>query len=73
MPLDPCLAEELVSALIVALLRSGVISDDDLLAAEGLSEDARALIEALIVEAEAPATAEWKAQKARGRFSVVED
>lgn len=53
MPLDaPCLAEEIVSALIVHLLRTGALEERDLLAFD-LSPDARHHLKALIVEAAA--------------------
>lgn len=55
---DPPIAEEIISALIVQMLRLGVIHETDLLTIEGLSEDARHHIEALIVEATAPPASE---------------
>ena len=67
------IAEELAGALIVRLLRNGVLTNDDVLEmAAGLSEDAQHLANALIVEALAPPTSEWKAERARGRFRVIE-
>lgn len=65
------LAEEVVSALIVALIRAGALDPDDMLAIEGLSEDARAHIEALIVEAAAPSQADWQAEQRRKRLRIV--
>lgn len=57
---SPSLAEELVSALIVHLLRSGAIEEADLLSAE-MSAEARHLAKALVIEASAPPTPRLRA------------
>lgn len=70
----PCLAEELVTGLIIQLLRNGTLSAEDVTAAAaGLSEDARHVAHSLIVEAEAPSVAEWQAGQRRARIHIVKD
>ncbi len=66
------IAEELVMALLVQLLRKGAIDEADIEAmTEGLSDGAGHLANCAIVEAAAPSTSEWKAEQARARFRVV--
>lgn len=68
------LAEELVTALVIHLLREGVIAETDLIAInEGLSEDARHLVGAMIVEAAAPGESDGRAQLRRERFRIVKE
>lgn len=68
---DP--AEEIVMALIVQLLRRGLIEPSDIEAmGEGLSEEAAHLANCAVVEAAAPSQSEWQAERARSRFRVVE-
>jgi hypothetical protein len=65
-------AEELVLALFVHLLRSGAISEADVLAmGENLSEGAKHLANCTILEAAAPSQSEWRAEMARKRFVIV--
>lgn len=62
----------MLAAVLVQLLRSGAIGAPDLLAAAGtLDDDGRAFLEALIVEARAPAASHWRADQARSRFHIV--
>lgn len=66
------LAEEIVMALIVQLLRRGLIDETDIeAAAAGLSEEAQHLVNCAIIEAAAPPESEWSAEQARSRFRVV--
>ena len=65
------IAEELAAALIVRLLRRGVIDADDIEEME-MSQEARDVAMSLIVEAAAPTASEWRAEKARERFRVVD-
>ena len=52
---SPCLAEQILCALIVHQLREGALSEADALAmADGLPDEAAHLLRALIVEAAAP-------------------
>lgn len=68
------IAEELAAALIVQMLRLEMIDAADVKAmGEGLSEEARHLLNTLIVEAEAPSDSDWRAGERRKRFRVVED
>lgn len=65
--------EELAAALIVHMLRTGALSDDDVIAmAAGLSDEARDVANSLIIEAVAPSDSEWAAERARKRFRVVD-
>lgn len=67
------IAEELATALIVRLMRLGVITDKDVLEmTAGLSEEAQHMANALIIEAMAPQDSDWKADRARARFRVIE-
>lgn len=68
----PCLAEEVVVALLTQLLRKGLIDEDDLEAmCAGLGEDAAHQIRCCFLEAAAPSQSEWEAERARARFRVV--
>jgi hypothetical protein len=50
----PCLAETLATALIVQLLRKGALDQEDIdVMAASLSDEARHLLNCLIIEAEA--------------------
>lgn len=54
MPLDdPCLAEHILSALIIHLIRTGAVEPQALLGLD-MSAEARHHLKALIVEASAP-------------------
>ena len=67
------IGEEIAMALVVQLLRKGAIDEADVdTMAEGLSDDAQHLLNCAIVEAAAPAASDWRAEKARGRFRVVD-
>lgn len=69
----PCFAENVLAALIIQMIRSGALAEDDLLAAaDTLDDDESAFLQALIVEAAAPPLSEWKADRARSRFRVIE-
>lgn len=74
MPVPPCIAEDLVTALIVQLLRKGAISADELAAAVAdLPEESRDVALSLIVEAQAPGASEWQAQQRRARIRALPD
>jgi hypothetical protein len=64
------IAEELAAALALALLRRGVINAGDI-EAMNLGDEARDVANSLVVEAEAPSDADWRAEMARKRFVVV--
>jgi hypothetical protein len=68
---DPCLAEQLASALIVLMLRSGVLTEADLLAVEGLSDEGRRHVKALIEEAAASTEADRRVKIPRDRLRVI--
>lgn len=68
------IAEEVTAALVVGLLRKGVIDEADI--AEiggGLSDEAAHLLNSLVVEAVAPPESDWRAEMARKRFVVVKN
>jgi len=72
LPVAPCLAEELVMALLVQMIRKGLVDEDDIEAmVQGLSDEAGHMASCAIVEAAAPQASEWKADQARARFHVV--
>lgn len=69
----PPVAEEIVMALLVRLLRRGVIDQDDIQAmAAEVGDDAGHLFNCAIVEASAPKESDWRAKRARAQFRVVE-
>lgn len=59
-------------ALLVQLLRRGVIDQDDVhaMAAEA-GDEAGHLLKCAIIEASAPKESDWRAQRARAGFRVV--
>jgi hypothetical protein len=66
-------SDELVLALIVHLLRQGVIDQDGVAEmAAGVSDDAAHLVNCAVVEASAPKESDWRAERARCGFRVVE-
>ena len=68
----PCLAENVLAALVIQMLRAGTLAPDDLLAAAGtLDADEAAFLEALIVEAAAPA--DGKAALRRRMIRLVQE
>jgi len=75
---QPSTAQLLLEALMVALLKSGTISDDDLIeAAEavgesgGNAEEAGHLVNCAILRASLPSTPDIAADQARSRFRVI--
>lgn len=74
---EPCIAETIVSALAVALLRKGALDPDDIasaaddLDAEGETTAAHVL-RCSIVAAEAPTASEWQAEQRRKRIRLIE-
>jgi hypothetical protein len=70
-------ADDLLTAFIVMLYRKGVIDAADMTAladefgVKGDDEKAH-LVNCLIVEAEAPAQADWQAEQARKRLRIVQ-
>lgn len=66
------IAEEVVAALVIGLLRRGVIDESDIREmAQGLSDEAGHLLNALVVEAAAPTQSDWSAEQRRKRFRLV--
>lgn len=71
------LAERLLRAFLVQMLRTEAVDSDDIAeAADRLErdgdEEAAHAMRCLIVEASAPELSDWHADKARARFHVVE-
>lgn len=67
----------MATALAKALLVKGVLSDDDIIeAADELERQGEAtaahVLRCAVVEASAPSVADWKAERARKRFRVIE-
>lgn len=70
---SPCLAEQALAAVLVQMLRSGALSEDDVIAAAaGLPDEAAHFLKCRIIEASAPTPAEWEAEQARSRFHSIE-
>lgn len=64
------IAEELATALILALVSKGLFDAGDI-AAMNLSPEARDVANSLLLEARSPSGSEWRAEMARRRFVVV--
>lgn len=76
--MDQPLADRMLRALLVQLLRADAIDPDDILAAsDNLAssgdEEAAHAMRCLIVESLAPEQSEWEADQRRARFRVVSD
>lgn len=75
--MDQPLAERMLRALLVQLIRTEAVDPDDIdaaadaLASEGDDEAAHEM-RCLIVEASAPAPSDWEADRRRARFHVVD-
>jgi hypothetical protein len=73
--MDIPVSERIVGALITQMIRSGMIPDDDVIAAadaleESGDEDAARVMRAMILYAHAPSQTDWEAERRRNRFHV---
>lgn len=73
----PCTAEAIATALTKALVRKGLLDCADINGtADELDADgevtAAHVMRCAAIEAKAPSVADWKAERARKRFRVIE-
>jgi hypothetical protein len=70
---EPLPSEEMTVALVTGLIRKGLIDEADVeQMCAGLSEDAAHQLRCCLVEASAPRESDWRAERARGQFRVVD-
>jgi len=73
--MDIPVSERIVGALITQMIRSQVVSTNDVMAAADALEDdgdddAARVMRAMILRAHAPSQSEWEADRRRNRFHV---
>ena len=75
--MDVPVSERVVMALVTQMIRSNLVSTNDIMAAadaleEDGDEDAARVMRATILYAHAPSQSEWEADRARRRFHTID-